>query len=163
MYQPAIASLTRGTSNIFSKTFMLCIFLLLMFCSCSDIIIRDTDGKNSQFGASYKVMITTDPPNSRLVVESMGTRQLRSATSPAEFTYNPKPGMPTVVSVSKEGYVAKKVRLTPEMDHLHVVLEKAPMLPFDFGGGGLGGGMGRPTFEDIPGMGTSSDDNSGEE
>ncbi len=162
MYHPTASISTKSKSNVFAMIYIASIFLLLTFCSCDDIIIRDTGGKGNQFGAKYKVTITTDPTNSRLVVESMGTRQLKSAVSPAEFTYSPKPGMPTVVSVSKEGYKTKKVRLTPEMDHLHVVLEKAPLMQFDYGGGGMGGGMGRPALEDIPGMGASSGDNVGD-
>jgi hypothetical protein len=64
--------------------------------------------------------------------------------------------MPTVVVVSKEGYQSKKVRLKPGTNHLHVVLEKASPYQLEFGGraGGGMGGMGRPSLEDIPGMGT---------
>jgi hypothetical protein len=128
-------------------------FLLLIICSCDDIIIRDTG--SSLFGASYKVEVTTDPSNSRLIIESMGSRQIQHATSPAIFSYTPRPGMPTVVIVSKEGYKTKKIRLTPDMDHLHVVLEKAPLYQLEYGsmtGGGIGD-LGRPNLGDIPGMG----------
>jgi hypothetical protein len=63
--------------------------------------------------------------------------------------------MPTVVTVSKEGYKSKKVRLEPGKDHLHVVLEKASPFELEFGGGagarmgGVGGARGGPA--DWPG------------
>lgn len=141
----------------------LSILLLLMVCSCDDIIIRDIDdgkGRGIKVGAKYKVSITTEPNGSRLVVESMGSRQVQSSVSPASFVYTPRPGMATVVIVSKSGYKTKKVRLTSGMNKLHVVLEKAPVNQFEFGGASAGGmgGMGRPTFEDIPGMGDSDGD-----
>jgi hypothetical protein len=150
MYYLCNSSLTGGKLSLF-------IFLLLTICSCEDIIIRDT--ASGQIGSTYKVEITTDPPNSKRTIESMGSRQIKNATSPAELTYTPRPGMPTVVVVSKEGYKTKKVRLTPEVNHLHVVLEKAPLYELEYGsmtGGGMGA-VGRPTLEDVPGMGTPAE------
>jgi len=132
--------------------------LVLLVSGCADIIMQSAPGQ-------VKVMVTTDPPNSRIVLESMGSRSVGVYYSPAEIIYYPRPNMPTIITVSKKGYQTKRVRLEPGQDHIHVVLEKASGYTLDvpggmgalgggrggFPGGGPGMGGGIPFPSDVPG------------
>jgi len=136
-----------------SGLWLLGLLALVSLSGCADIIMETAPGQ-------AKILVTTDPPNSRIVFESMGSRSVAVYYSPAEIVYRPRPNMPSIITVSKEGYQTKRVRLNPEENHIHVVLEKAPEYTLEppggmgaLGGGpgpGMGGG-GMPFPGDIPG------------
>ncbi len=119
---------------------LLCGFLGLCFmagllCACEDVLVTNYIGERT-------VKITTDPPECRIVLESMGSRQVFTYYSPVQISYAPKPGMPTKISVSKEGYQTKNFRLEGDQNHLHIVLERMMGSSFEGSGIGLRGGGG---------------------
>ncbi len=129
--------------------------LFLLVYGCSDIIIKDTETIGRYQLGEQSISITTDPTNSKITLESMGSRKVWHAISPTEFAYTPRPGMPSVVTVAKDGYQTKKIRVEPGMKNLHVVLEKVSSFNFNFGGmpgRGMGSGRGGPNIKDIPGI-----------
>ncbi len=129
------------------KVLAVCMLYLLGTWGCAevldDIVLPEMEGR------SRKIVVTTDPPQSRIMLEAMGSRQIKVYYSPAEIIYIRRPGMPTLLSISKEGYQSKKVRLDGSQSNIHVVLEKAIELPPGLGGrtggvGRMGGGPSPP-------------------
>lgn len=134
------------------KILLLLLVSLLFVTGCEEIIIKDTAElprslNNNPLGMQ-KVRITSEPDGAKIMLISMGNRQMQTFYAPAEINYMVTPAMPTVLTVAKKGYKPKNVRLDGTKDEIHVVLEKAPILPeIDFGnmGGtatGIGGGRG---------------------
>ncbi len=137
------------------KVIVLLVVVLCSMVSCSDIIIKDpptTRGRGTAVNplGMGEVRITTEPEGAKIMLISMGSRQMQTFYSPANINYMVTPAMPTVVTIAKKGYKPKNVRLDGTKQEIHVILEKTLLMPtMDFGGGaggfGSGPGAGRPS------------------
>ncbi len=147
------------------KKIAVLVVLVLGTAACSDIIIQDTTDlprnmRTDPMGIQ-KVRITTEPEGAKIMLISMGNRQMQTFYAPAEIDYMITPAMPTVVTVSSKGYKPKNVRLDGSKEEIHVILDKAIMLPtYDFGTSSksMGGapGIGRAPTDTGVGGGMSS-------
>ncbi len=136
-------------TKLVRKLVVLSAAVLLATVSCSDIIMEEAPktGRgymNNPLGMR-QVHITTEPDGAKIMLVSMGSRQMQTFYAPADINYMITPAMPTVVTVAKKGYKPKTVRLDGKKKTLHVILDKASLMPLMDFGGGRGSGMGRPS------------------
>ncbi len=92
------------------------------------------------------IYVDTEPQGARVTLTSMGTRQMQTFFTPVTIEYDVTPAIPPYITISKQGYKNKHVKLDGRKNSVKVILEKeSPLaLPgaFGFGGGseGLPGG-----------------------
>ncbi len=141
-------------TKLVQKLVVLSAVALLGIVSCSDIIMEEAP----QTGRGYmnnplgmgQIHITTEPDGAKIMLVSMGSRQMQTFYAPADINYMITPAMPTVLTIAKKGYKPKTIRLDGKKKEMHVTLDKAPLMPMiDFGGAGRQGGPGRGRPSDI--------------